>query len=167
MELKLDIHALEALFPPNSEARLKLQQSVAEEFCRRHIRALSSAMKLAVGDAHIQTNNLVQDELVNQGFLVKSKNGVSSKPTYGLSADFKAQLGDGVLKALKGAIEDAGKSAIVSVAEDTAQRMVPNIESLLNRLLNEKIGELVSGAFDANLRAMLEQQLSGLLARKS
>ena len=37
MELKLDFKALEALFPEGSEARVRLQQCVIEEFTRKHI----------------------------------------------------------------------------------------------------------------------------------
>ena len=51
MELKLDAKALIALFPEGSEARLKLQQCVIEEFAKRQLTTLRSSLSQVLANA--------------------------------------------------------------------------------------------------------------------
>lgn len=143
MDIKLDMSALNALFPAETEARVRLQQCVIEEFTRKHIKALANdySIKQSIAKA---TADMQTEALAEFGKLVRSYGST----TFEFSAEHKAKLKKDyralILEELKPDVTDWSK---LVYAEVRAQ-VLAMVKTQLNAEVSKSVTSFVQEALN-------------------
>lgn len=156
MELKLDVHALNALFPEGTEARLKLQQCVLEEFSRRHFKSMDNLIRKNVQELQTVVDAQLEPLLKEHGW---TKWYSSWKLPPAVREELASKVNDLVRAESNDMIREAGKEA----ARMAMSRLDDTINHTVDRMLEAKVTELLNREADETLKGALRSRLLGLL----
>lgn len=156
MEIKLDIHALNALFPEGTEARLKLQQCVLEEFSRRQIKALESTIRSQATAIHNSASQKVEEMFKDAGW-------TKSYGNWKMPQTLKDELADTAKNLVTTESAAQMREAANNAAADALARMDSTMETRLERLVDERIKGLLASESDALLKRALRTKMKDIL----
>lgn len=156
MELKLDIHALNALFPEGTEARLKLQQCVLEEFSRRQIKALESTIRNQATAIHNSASQKVEEMFKEAGW-------TKSYGNWKMPQSLKDELADTAKNLVTTESSAQMREAANNAAADALARMDSTLQARLERLVDERVKGLQASESDAPLKRALRTKMQDIL----
>lgn len=142
MEIKLDMKALEALFPAGTDARIRLQQCVIEEFVRKNIKGLSNDSWLR---NEITTSvSKYRDEVLSEFGKVSAYGMGSTKFT--LSQPMKDHIRNEVKNTILKEAEGHLKEWSNSIYEEVNVEVKRFVKQQLNAEVSEEISKFVKDA---------------------
>lgn len=150
IELKLDTPSLTSLFPEGSEARLKLQQAVIDNFCRRHLRGVASDIESRLESARLNTIREAE-----AAFTVALPGRM---PQRKLSPEFSKLIEDEVRTAANQQMRDALSGAIEAAFAEL------NIEARVQSYLDARIRNMTSTAIEQALKERFAAAMATLNA---
>jgi hypothetical protein len=156
MELKLDIHALSALFPEGSEARLKLQQCVLEEFSRRQIKALESTIRNQAVAIHNSASQKVEDMFKEAGW-------TKSYGNWKMPQSLKEELADTAKSLVTTESAVQMREAANNAAAAALAKMESTVQARVERLVDERIKGLMDSESDVLLKKALRTKMQDIL----
>lgn len=143
MEIKLDFKALEALFPEGSEARVRLQQCVIEEFTRKHIKTLANNHSLT---SELRTLVEKHRDVAMTEFLEYGKSTVYGGKTMQLNENTKNRIRSDIKSLVEAEIQNSILSLKDSLYEDLRARINIELKSKLNAQVNEEVSSFIKNA---------------------
>jgi hypothetical protein len=156
MEIKLDIHALNALFPEGTEARLKLQQCVLEEFSKRHIKALESTIRNQATAIHNSASLKVEEMFKESGWTKVYGN-------WKMPQSLLEELANTAKNLVTTESTTQMREAAHNAATDVLARMDSTVQARIERLVDERIKGLLATESDALLKRALRTKMQEIL----
>lgn len=143
MEIKLDMSAMNALFQEGTDARVRLQQCVVEEFARRHIKGIANdyTIKQAIEKA---SASLKVEAAAEFGKVVKSYGTTTFEFTPEYKSKLQREYRQLILSELKPEISDW--SALVYAEVKT--QVLSMVKTQLNAEVAKTVTEFVQQALN-------------------
>ncbi len=148
IQIKLDIPALNALFPEGTEARVQLQKSCIENFAHAHIKNIGTEAKAMIEDARVRTIKQIEDQY--------TKKDPSSWGNRLLSDDMKRKITDEAEHQIRSQIRDSIDKAIQNTVETL------DFNKRIERLLNEHIDRYTNQCVQKMIQEKFQQAMNAL-----
>lgn len=142
IEFKLDTHAVETLFPEGTEARVKLQQAVIEEFTRRHIKSMINGV---VDDPYLtRVVEEAKTKLLSDYFIADKESGWNKNYKMMLTPKHKDAIQFDISRMVNDQVQEALKAEMANSERWISATLRHNISVEVNRFANTEIKKLLA-----------------------
>lgn len=161
LKLQLNAAALEALFPPGSDARIELQNAVVAEFTRKHIKesALGSNVQDQIERARADALNAVKIAKIEVATRAIADIGVIKEwGRVKLTGEAEAAIKEGARVAVRDEISKIVQEQIQLVAEKLRGTVSHDVQAAINRMVDREISDKVKARVAAVVDGLAKVQ---------